>query len=265
MSVDSRTAGGMSWLAPVAEVLDTRVDDPCPVFFRDDDAGWGDARLFRLLDLFEAKGVPVDVAVIPDGVSADTVNQLGSRAARGAVALHQHGWSHTNHERTGRKCEFGPSRSYADQSADIVAGRTWLLELFGDRLDPIFTPPWNRCTTATARAAAEAGLTVLSRDNTAAPLEEHGLVEVPVRVDWFGHRKGVRWSRDELGQRIAQELEGRTPVGVMLHHAVTEPDDQAAIDQLLRLLAEHPGVQLVTIQAVAQAAGRRGTSVRAGS
>jgi hypothetical protein len=75
---------------------------------------------------------------------------------------------------------------------------------------------------------------------------------VPVTIDWFGHRKGVPWSREELGRRIAEDLSGRDPVGIMLHHAVTEPDDMAAIGELLRLLAKHPGARLVTIGQVAR-------------
>ena len=42
----------MSWLAPVAAAL---AEAPAPVtfFFRDDDAGWRDDRLRRLLELFD--------------------------------------------------------------------------------------------------------------------------------------------------------------------------------------------------------------------
>ena len=40
------------WLAPVRAALDTAEWSPT-VFFRDDDAGWDDDRLMRLLDLSE--------------------------------------------------------------------------------------------------------------------------------------------------------------------------------------------------------------------
>jgi hypothetical protein len=57
---------------------------------------------------------------------------------------------------------------------------------------------------------------VLSRDTTAPPLGRAELREVPVTVDWFGHRTGRRWSRDELAERIAERIGGGGPVGIML-------------------------------------------------
>ena len=53
------------WLSPVVAALahHERRALPCPVFFRDDDAGWDDAALYALLDVFETSGVAVDVAV----------------------------------------------------------------------------------------------------------------------------------------------------------------------------------------------------------
>ena len=73
------------------------------------------------------------------------------------VGLHQHGLAHVNHEREGRKCEFGPSRDAAAQRRDIADGRERLAALLGDRVDPIFTPPWNRCTADTGAVLAELG------------------------------------------------------------------------------------------------------------
>ena len=93
-----------------------------PVFFRDDDAGWGDDRLSALLDLFAARGVPVDVAVIPAELHAGLAGELAARARAGGVRLHQHGFPHVNHEPSGRKHEFGPTRRAAEQCADVAAG-----------------------------------------------------------------------------------------------------------------------------------------------
>ena len=143
------------WLEPVAAALDRRVV-PCPVFFRDDDAGWDDDALWDLLGEFAATGVTIDVAAIPTAVGLRSARGLRARVADGVARVHQHGWSHTNHEPTGRKCEFGPGRSAATQAADVIAGRERLEARLGP-IDPVFTPPWNRCTAATADAALAAG------------------------------------------------------------------------------------------------------------
>ena len=203
---------------------------PIDIFFRDDDAGWADERLLELIDRFASHGLPLDLAVIPAAVSDGLAAQLLERHA----GLHQHGYSHANHEREGRKCEFGPSRGRDEQCADIAAGRDRLRELFGDRLDPFFTPPWNRCTRDTGECLVELGFALLSREHRAEPL---GLLpELPVHLDV------ARLSPEELDERFARHVADGGPVGVMFHHEVMEPEDMARADELLALLAGHENV-----------------------
>jgi hypothetical protein len=214
------------WLDPVAEALDS-ADGPVQVFFRDDDAGWRDDRLRALLDRFEAHGLPLDVAAIPRALDRGMAGEL---VARG-VAVHQHGLAHTNHEPEGRKFEFGPSRSRADQRRDIEAGRELLAERLDGAVEPIFTPPWNRCTLDTALCLAELGFEVLSRESRAEPLGV--LRELPVSLDF------VRLEPDELARRFAA---ARPPIGVMFHHAEMDDADMARAEELLSLLAAHERV-----------------------
>jgi peptidoglycan/xylan/chitin deacetylase (PgdA/CDA1 family) len=241
----------MSWLEPVRAALD---EGPCPVFFRDDDAGWGDERLWALLDLFDRRSLPVDVAVIPAELHPTLAAELTVRARAGGVHLHQHGWAHVNHEPVGRKCEFGPSRSFEDQAADVARGQARLRDAFGDLLDPVFTPPWNRCTSDTATALGAHGIAVLSRDSTAAPLTSP-VPEVPITVDWFGSRKGVRWTPYELADRLAAAVRSGRPVGLMLHHAVTDSGELAALGALLALLSTHPHTRAIPLTTLAAVPG----------
>jgi len=232
-----------AWLDPLRAALNA-AREPVTVFFRDDDAGWRDDRLLRLLDLFAARGVPIDLAAIP----LDVTPRLGAelyarRAATGLVGIHQHGYAHVSHEREGRRCEFGPSRGLAAQLADIRAGRERLDALFGPALAPMFTPPWNRCTAQTGAALLELGVGVLSRDRTAAPLGLAGLRELPVQVDWFAKRKGERLGRDAVGAQLGARATEPAPLGVMLHHAEMEDEDMAAVAELLDLLSAHGRVR----------------------
>jgi peptidoglycan/xylan/chitin deacetylase (PgdA/CDA1 family) len=218
---------------------------PVEVFFRDDDAGWGDARLLRLADLFASHGLPLDLAVIPAELTPGLAAELRSRP----VGLHQHGYAHLNHQREGRKCEFGSDRSRAQQEADISRGRERLQSLLGDRLDPFFTPPWNRCTRDTGETLVALGFAALSREHRAEPL---GLLpEVPVHLDV------VRLSPDELDERFAGFVRDGGPVGVMFHHAVMEDDDFARADALLALLAGHGKVVPRALAELVRAAGGR--------
>lgn len=228
-------------LDQVQEALDG-AQQPVDLFFRNDDVGWGEDRLDELLDIFDDLGLPVDLAVIPMELTEARARDLLVRAARSPqpIRFHQHGFAHVNHEPDGRKYEFGPSRSRWQQAQDIAAGQRRLRDLLGPSVDRIFTPPWNRCTDITGQCLAELGFEVLSREGRAAPLAIPGLAELPIRVDWFAHHKGVRLTPTELGALMATAIRSGDPVGVMFHHAVMDAAERAAARELLALIAQHP-------------------------
>lgn len=240
MRPDHATA---DWLRPVEDALDAAAA-PLPFFFRDDDVGWGHPRLISLLDLFSAHGLPIDLAVIPceldRGMAADLVT-------RPRVGLHQHGLAHVNHESEGRKCEFGPSRDAAAQRRDIEAGRARLADLLGAFVDPIFTPPWNRCTADTGRCLAELGFVALSREGRAEPLRTPGLHELPVTVDWVADWTADRLAPGDLGRRLGDAIASGQRVGLMFHHAIMDAADMRRAAELLALLGTHDRVRAASM------------------
>jgi hypothetical protein len=238
----------VQWLDPVRAALDT-LEQTADVFFRDDDAGWDDARLHALLDRFAHHGLPLDLAVIPAELDYGLAHALRRRAATQPLGLHQHGYAHRNHEPDGRKCEFGPYRSAEEQHRDIAAGAARLHHLLGDLIQPIFTPPWNRCTQATGRALVDLGFTVLSREWRAAPLGIENLSELPIRIDWV---------KADAHEQLAVALTEGKPVGVMFHHAAMDGVGLAHADELLALLADH--ARTGTILGYAGAAAHSGRS-----
>ncbi|WP_445369651.1 hypothetical protein ACH5Y9_11095 [Methylomonas sp. BW4-1] len=234
------------WLVPVRAALDAR-ERRLEIFFRDDDAGWDDGRLFDLLDCFQACQVPIDLAVIPQAISENLAEAVLGHWRRNSfmLGLHQHGYSHHNHESQGRKCEFGISRSEERQFKDLVAGKQQLERLFGSALDSIFTPPWNRCSQATADSLIKLGFQALSRNRGAAPLHTGRLLEIPVAIDWCGIRIKSAQPWIALGQAIADSLHPphSVPLGIMLHHAVMDGDDLEHLQALLQLFREHPNTR----------------------
>jgi hypothetical protein len=222
-------------------------------FFRDDDVGWRHDRLRALLDLFDELALPLDLAVIPAELDRAAAEELLERIGRsaGRLGVHQHGYAHANHEPSWeRKCEFGPARSRADQLSDIAAGRERLHALLGDAAEPIFTPPWNRCTAATGSCLVELGFELLSREAGAAPLGVAGLRELPVSVDWLKRRHGARLPPGAIGALGAAAVERGGPVGVMLHHAEMDGAELEAAAQLLTTLAAHDRTRCVRMRAV---------------
>lgn len=215
------------------------------LFFRDDDVDEDEDSLHRLLEVFLHHDVPINLAVIPGLLSDSAIDLL-----RGLWSdlperfdLNQHGWRHINHEREGRKCEFGPSRNFEEQLADIKRGKQVLEAAFGDGFSPVFVPPWNRCTADTLRALDHLGFQALSqiRNPQSAihnpqSITGHSFRELPVTLDLYNWKGGVRMKKaPELIDELVLQLLNLDTVGVMLHHKVM---DDAAFYLLASLLGE---------------------------
>jgi len=246
------------WLEPLRSALD-EAPATVDVFFRDDDAGWDDDRLFALIDVLERHRLPLDLAVIPRELTATLADSLAARIAEsgGRLGVHQHGLAHVNNEPpAGRKSEFGPGRSREDQRHDIAEGRALLEERLPGLAQPAFTPPWNRCTRTTAELLGELGFRVLSRHDSEPSLGVEALVEVPAAVDWtFAKRDGARLTFDELGALAASRARRGGPVGINLHHAEMDRDELALLDRLCALAASHDAARPLPLLAVADEAG----------
>jgi Uncharacterized protein conserved in bacteria (DUF2334) len=225
-----------NWLKSISDVLDS-AEQPVRLFFRNDDAGWANDRLFALLDKFAQSGMPIDLAVIPEALDQALADELLSRQqAQQLIGLHQHGYSHTNHEPIGRKCEFGSSRSKNQQKTDIAKGQKRLRETLGSVLDPFFTPPWNRCTRDTVACLEELDFRLLSRDLTASELESATLQQRPVHINWS---RMLDIPLSELGLAIANNLKSNELTGIMLHHADMDKEHLKPLAELLALFADH--------------------------
>lgn len=228
------------WHRPVMTALDA-LPAPVTVFIRDDDAGWENDRLLALLDTVDAAGACIDLAAIPLAIGDPLVAELIPRldAAPQRLALHQHGCAHVNHESQGRKCEFGPSDDAESQRHDIRGGWLLLQHLFGARVQPIFTPPWNRCAPHTPAVLAELGFAALSRDR-GAPAQS-ALPEMAIDVDWSRHLRdgGPVAAARALADTLRARASDGAPLGLMLHHATLDAPALVQLGELLARLTRH--------------------------
>jgi hypothetical protein len=248
------------WLNPLRAALDAA---PATVefFLRDDDAGWDDDRLFAMLDVVGRRRLAIDLAVIPEALGPQLARSLSQLWAQwdGRLGLHQHGFAHRNHEPQGRKCEFGPSRARDAQRRDLLEGRGLLESLLPGHIQPVFTPPWNRCERITAELLAESGYRVLSRHVGEPPASVPGLVEAPVSVDWsYAKRDGHRLTPAQLGELAAERVQLASPVGINLHHAVMDGAELEQLDELCGVLSEHPAAHCRPLLAIAAGRGDAG-------
>ena len=220
-----------------------------PLFLRDDDVVEDEPSLRQLLALCARHELPINLAVIPGRLTESAINYL--KQPSGLIELHQHGWQHVNHETTGKKCEFGASRDYAAQRADLAAGQAQMNAAFGTNWFPAFTPPWNRCTATTASALVELGFRALSRDASQPSFDDPGLPELPVTLDLFRWREGATLrSLNELTDELSRQIANADRIGIMLHHQVMDDAAFALLDEWLAVLKQSPLVQFHTLQSL---------------
>lgn len=229
----------MSKLARTIERLPGQVT----VFFRCDDGGWEQEKFAKLAGLFDDRKLPLDLAVIPAALDPQNAAELQDmRRDHPALGLHQHGYAHVNHEHTGnRKCEFGEARPLARQVADVIAGRERLNALLGD-CDPIFTPPWNRCSSGLCHELADHGFALLSTDGRRSDAGVIG--QLPVSLDWDRARRENR-----AEDRLCELLEtSRGPIGIMLHHATMDDEARSQLSVVLDTLAASQKIEALPMR-----------------
>ncbi|MEJ7615715.1 MAG: DUF2334 domain-containing protein [Pyrinomonadaceae bacterium] len=229
-------------------------DKSLHVFFRDDDVDEDESSLQRLLNLFLSREVPINLGVIPGRLTPQTIETLAGRRScfPALIALNQHGWRHINHESSGKKCEFGASRTFSEQMEDIARGRARMSEAFGDDFYPAFIPPWNRCTKETYRVLDELGFPVLSKNQSGTPSANFKFRERSITLDLYRWRGGAQLKApEEIVGDLVLQIERMNPIGIMLHHKVMNDEAFLFLDVLIETLRRYSIVRFHTFQTMA--------------
>ena len=221
------------------------------LFLRDDDIDSDESTLRTLCDITISHGIPLNLEVIPGRLTPETIRFLKNlkRIDPSLIGLDQHGWCHTNHEKEGRKCEFGISRSFEEQLKDISAGKATLEEALGERFFPAFTPPWNRMTEDTCRVLDELGFLVLSKDRGKHPVTGYRFREISTTLDLYQWQSGATMKAPEaIAQALTIQFNELEAIGLLLHHKVMDEEAFSFLNALLKLLRAYPCVQFHTFQ-----------------
>ncbi len=224
------------------------------IFFRDDDVDEDEASLRRLLGIFTSRKIPIILGVIPAKLTASATALLleKERDFPGLIELTQHGWQHVNHEVSERKCEFGSSRNFAEQLADIQRGQMRMSEVFGEQWFPAFIPPWNRCTTQTCQVLNQLGFRVLSKlhGKLSSSPDFQGR-EISVTLDIFTWKNGaILKPAEEIFTELANQIGLGEPLGIMLHHKVMNDASFAFLESLLIELSASYAIRFHTFQSL---------------
>lgn len=204
------------------------------LWWRDDDAGRDDPKLERLLALADACERPVALAVVPQWLEPATVERI--LASPWATVL-QHGIDHADHGvGEDKMIELGGGVDRAWLEDALQAGRERLAAAFGERFLPVMVPPWNRIAPDLVPRLPALGFTGLSC--FAEPPGDVPLRRIDTHVDIVAWREDGRMRPvDTLETALHQALDAMpgTPIGLLTHHLVAQPEDWDGLDRLLRL------------------------------
>ncbi len=219
-------------------------------WWRDDDAVAHTPALDRLLALAKRFGAPVALAVVPAWIERSLVERLApERSAHPLV----HGLAHANHAPAGeKKAEFGPHRPLPEMAVDAERALALARAAFGEKLLPVFVPPWNRFDRALAPALAERGYRGLSTFGRAQGQTTAGLAVVNTHLDPIDWRGGGGLADGQrlvdslalaVAERSAAPAAQQEPLGLLTHHLVQDEAVWRFCEDLLERLSAHPNVR----------------------
>jgi predicted glycosyltransferase len=246
-----------AWKRELQEGLESLSDTQkiIPIFLRDDDIDEDEESLRHLLDIALSRNAPMNLQIIPEKLTKAGVRVLKdfNRVNPELVSLNQHGWTHLNHEKAGKKCEFGPSRNFQEQLEDISKGKAILESIFPIRFFPVFTPPWNRCTPDTFKVLDELGFHLLSKDLGKQPITGYSFTEISTSLDLYAWKSGAKMKAPEdIVKLLLRQMNELSVIGILLHHKVMDATAFAFLDQLLGELQQWPNVEFHTFQTLMQ-------------
>ena len=241
-------------LPEVASRLRKAIDRGCStcqsrpvVFFRADDIGIPSFNFKELIASFNMYKLPLCLATVPAWLTADRLVELQSTTGSSAHQWywHQHGFVHRNFETTGKKQEFGPERNSENIVQSLKNGQHRLDNLLRESNKPVFTPPWNRCSTETLHALQALEFKAVSRSKSASPTAPLSFPDFQVNVDLHTRKE---LDGEESFNNLLKELEQSLTFGIcgiMLHHQRMNRRAVDFLHILMQCLKSHPKISFV--------------------
>lgn len=209
------------------------------LWWRDDDAETDTDALRRLSALSIDAGVPLNLAVIPQGVSKSLLPVFADNPLLFAM---QHGYSHLNHAPADeRKHEFGDHRSIELIGQELQTGLKTLESLLASRFVAAMVPPWNRIGSEVLSRLASLGFSGISTLNPRKSETLYSLIQVNVHVDLIDWRQREFSGEDRVLAQLLGHLQARREgsvdaqecTGVMSHHLAHDEGCWHFLEKLL--------------------------------
>ena len=188
---------------------------------RIDDVYENQETLSRAVDMLLQKRIHVSLQIIPKIATIECARwAIGLKQKNPSILeIGQHGWSHTNYDITlEENYEFGKARSYEEQYNDILRGKERMMELFGDKSDPVFTPPYHGFDNNTIMALAKLNFEKIYLGKGPAK-GIHGCRAVNYDIDPLYYKKSKAYPRDieKVKKELKDSLRSFNEARLLLH------------------------------------------------
>jgi len=193
------------------------------IFIRNDDAWTLDEPFQFFFNQMMIREIPVVYAVIPGKMEADFVSFLCSASKQHPRLMNivQHGWRHVNHSSDeARKYEFGPSRTFGQQSRDIEEGWKRMNAAFGDDFIPAFVPPFHGYDENTVRLVNDREFRIFSAGGGGLG-NQPALLEIPANISFSRYDRGTVeiHSAREMLEMMVKCFNRSSLSGILTHHS----------------------------------------------
>jgi hypothetical protein len=124
-----------------------------------------------------------------------------------------------------------------------------MTQIFGERLVPVFTPPWNRLPFATLRILQELNFKAVSMTRPFPSSLRPGITLKNLRIQLDLHTRKAKDGRADflmLLDELSNLLTKKEPVGVMIHHQRMNLFAFEFLNELLHLLKHKVRVRFVS-------------------
>lgn len=208
-------------------------------WFRDDDAGIDNKSLDNLMQYLKDKKINLLIAAIP-ALSDNKLKTILDKYDNYVIG--QHGYSHTNYSESDLS-EYPDTRKKEVIADELIKGNRILSNLFKDKYNKVFIPPWFEVGSTTKKLLKEHNYLAISnywnnRINSNEMIEINSQVDL---VDWdnaytFG-------GEDYVLNQIISEIElGNACIGILLHHERIGKETYCFLDKLIEIILEHGSI-----------------------
>ena len=223
------------------------------LWLRDDDAVKPSAQLERMAGLVGGHNIPITLAIIPEPADKALATTVKSWAG---CTVAMHGFAHKNHAPTNdKKSEFGLQRTAQDVSSELESGFEKTQNLFGDRFNKMFVPPWNRIDQRHVSLLVKAGFETLSAFGwTATNASSTSICVLNTHIDiidWKGTRAGkpIETLIKELADALAMARQHTyAPIGILCHHLVHDEQAWRFLQSLTDFVEENKNMRWCSAQ-----------------